>query len=104
MYMKNRIRVLFLSIFLLVPATRVQAADITPEQLVNEARAQVTSVSIHEVKEMLDADADVIFLDVRDREEFRKGHLPGALNISRGLLEFVVSDKIPDKNAKIVVY
>jgi rhodanese-related sulfurtransferase len=80
------------------------AADRTPEELVNEARAQVTSVSIHDVKKMLDAGEDVILLDVRDGNEFGKGHLPGALNISRGLLEFVVADKIPDKNAKIVVY
>lgn len=103
--MKTTISVLFLILaapFLFMDG--LGAAERTPEQLVNEARAQVTSVSIHDVKKMLDAGEDVILLDVRDGNEFGKGHLPGALNISRGLLEFVVADEIPDKNAKIVVY
>jgi predicted sulfurtransferase len=103
--MKTNVMVLLLTItapFLFM--NDLGAADRTPEQLVNEARARVTSVSIHDVKKMLDAGEDVILLDVRDGDEFGKGHLPGALNISRGLLEFVVADKIPDKNAKIVVY
>jgi predicted sulfurtransferase len=82
----------------------LQAADKTPQQLVEEARTQITSVSILDVETMLDAGEDIIILDVRDKEEFQKGHLPAALNISRGLLEFMVEDKIPDKNAKIIVY
>ena len=45
-----------------------------------------------------------IFIDVRTEKEFKKGHLPGAINIPRGKLEFVVEKKIPDYKAKIVVY
>jgi predicted sulfurtransferase len=102
-------RIKFTVLFLIIASSLLltdilQAADKTPEQLVDEARAQVTSVSIHDVKKMLDTGENIIVLDVRDKEEFRKGHLPGALHISRGLLEFMVADKMPDKNAKIVVY
>jgi phage shock protein E len=103
--MINKVMAFFLIIaasFLIMDS--LQAADKTPEQLVDEARAQVTSVSIHDVKKMLDTGEAVILLDVRDRDEFGKSHLPGALHISRGLLEFMVTDKIPDKNVKIVVY
>lgn len=82
----------------------IHAADKTPEQLVTEARTEVVSVSIHDVKKMLDAGEEIILLDVRDKEEFSKSRLPGSVNISRGLLEFMVADKIPDKNAKIIVY
>ena len=32
------------------------------------------------------------------------GHVPGAMDIPRGLLEFKVGKKVPDKNAKIIVY
>ncbi|HDL20951.1 MAG TPA: rhodanese-like domain-containing protein [Nitrospirae bacterium] len=46
----------------------------------------------------------IIILDVRDKEEFEKEHIKGAINISRGLLEFLVENKIPDKKARIVVY
>ncbi len=103
--MKNKFIFLFPVIFFsLLYTDSVRAADKTPEQLVDKARAQVTSVSIHDVKKMLDTEENVIILDVRDKEEYEKGHIPGAIHISRGLLEFMVEDKISDKNARIVVY
>jgi len=103
MRMKFTVLLLIIASSLLFTGS-LQAADKTPQQLVEEARTQITSVSILDVKTMLDAGEDIILLDVRDKEEFQKGHLPGALNISRGLLEFMVEDKIPDKDAKIIVY
>ena len=81
-----------------------KAADKTPEQMVQEARAQVKEVTLQEAKKMMDSGEKIVLLDVRDKEEYEKEHIPGAINISRGLLEFLVQDKIPDKQAKIVVY
>jgi len=81
-----------------------KAADKTPEQMVREARAQVREVTLQEAKKMMDSDENVVLLDVRNKEEYEKEHIAGAINISRGLLEFLVQDKIPDKQAKIVVY
>lgn len=81
-----------------------KAADKTPEQMVQEARAQVKEVTLQEAKKMMDSGEKIVLLDVRDKEEYEKEHIAGAINISRGLLEFLVQDKIPDKQAKIVVY
>lgn len=75
----------------------------TPGQLIREAKAAITEVSVEEAKKMMDNKEKVIFLDVRDKEEYEKGHLPGAINMSRGLLDFHVSEIIEDKDAKIVV-
>lgn len=80
------------------------AADKTPEQMVKEAKAVIKEVSIDDVKKMIDTKENIIFLDVTDKQEFEGGHLPGAIHISRGTLEFKVALNIPDKNAKIVVY
>jgi len=82
---------------------RAAAADKTPEQMVEDAKQRIREVSIAQVRDMLDAREGVIILDVRDRHEFAEGHIPGALNISRGSLEFKVGMLIPDKNARIVV-
>jgi rhodanese-related sulfurtransferase len=79
------------------------AADKTPEQMVEEAKQAIREVSVAEVRKLLDAKAGIIVLDVRDRHEFAEGHIPGALNISRGSLEFKVGTVIPDKDARIVV-
>jgi len=81
-----------------------KAADKTPEQIVQEARAQVKEVPIQEVKKMMDSGEKIVLLDVRDKEEFEKEHIAGAINISRGMLEFLVQGKIPDKQTRIIVY
>ncbi len=95
---------LYIIIFILFVTGTITASDKTPEQLVAEARNQVSSVSIHDVKKMLEANEDMIILDITDKDEFTKSHIKGVMHISRGLLEFIVRDKIPDKNIKIVVY
>jgi rhodanese-related sulfurtransferase len=70
----------------------------------DSAKAAIKKVSAENVKKAIDSKEKAIILDVRDGGEFAAGHLPGAINISRGTLEFVVFGKIPDQNAKIYVY
>lgn len=85
-------------------ATAVHAVDFkTPELLLSEAKSAIKQVTVQELKQMLDKKEQVILLDVRDRDEFEKRHLPGAIHMSRGNLEFHLNEIIPDKNAKIVV-
>lgn len=95
---------LVISFFVLYSASVVHAVDKTPEQVVREAKASISEVSIDEVKKIIDNRENIILLDVRDSEEYETGHIPGAINISRGSLDFKVHLIIPDKNAKIVVY
>ena len=103
--MNRIIMIQFIYIFLIIlSAPIIQAEDITSEQLVQAARSEVNSISINDLKKMIDDKEDLIILDIRDKEEFLKSHIQGARHISRGLLEFMVTDKIPDKNARIVVY
>ncbi len=71
---------------------------------VAKAKAEIKKVSAAEVKAAIDKQEKAVILDVRDPEEYKAGHLPGAINISRGKLEFTVWDRIPDKDAKIYVY
>ena len=82
----------------------VQAADTTPAQLVQEAKAAINEVSVQDVKKMIDSKEKVIFLDIRDPSEYEKEHLPGAIHMSRGLVDLHGHEILPDKNAKIVVY
>lgn len=103
MYRKNAFVFTLLMYILLMPLS-LKAADKTPEQLVQEARSQVKVVSLQDVKKMMDSDEKITILDIRDKEEYEKEHIAGAINISRGLLEFLVQNKIPDKNARIIVY
>ncbi|MCF8084577.1 MAG: hypothetical protein K9M96_15940 [Deltaproteobacteria bacterium] len=82
---------------------QAMAADMTAEDIVSEAKKNVCEISVSEAKKCLD-EGGYIFLDCREPKEFKMGHVPGAMNIPRGLMEFKVTKKIPDKNANIVVY
>jgi molybdopterin/thiamine biosynthesis adenylyltransferase/rhodanese-related sulfurtransferase len=49
-------------------------------------------------------DSGPLFLDVRERDEWEEGHVPGAIHIPRGNLESRVEQAAPDRDRTIVVY
>jgi len=73
------------------------------QDLIGEARRAINTITVGEAKRLLDS-GDYMFIDVREPDEFKMGHIPGAVNIPRGLLEFRIGGQVPGKNAKIVVY
>ena len=58
----------------------------TAHDLVEAARKEIQEVPLDQAEDAI-KNADLL-LDVRDADEYRAGHIPGAVNISRGLLEF----------------
>jgi rhodanese-related sulfurtransferase len=56
--------------------------------MLREARASVGLESAASVADELAASAAVV-IDVRQRDEFATGHIPGSLSVPRGLLEFI---------------
>ncbi len=55
--------------------------------LVAAAKQNITEISVEEAKEQL---PNMLVLDVREPSEFEAGHIPGAVNIPRGVLEFKI--------------
>lgn len=106
--MRNRgkvVTVLVCVIFMLCLSSLGFAAEPKgPMDFVNAAKAKISEVTVQQVKADLDAGKKIILLDVRSKEEFDAGHLPYAVNVSRGLLEWMIFSAVPDKNANIVVY
>ena len=103
--MRNTVLIvaLMLGIALVFNAPVALAKDMTAKDLVEKAKKNITMISLDEAKALFDK-GGIIFLDCRDSKEYKAGHIPGAINISRGLLEFKIEGKIPDKNANIVMY
>jgi len=85
-----------------------QAKPAGPPQIVKDmvakAKAEIKKVPAAEVKAAIDKKEKVVILDVRDPNEYAAGHLPGAINVSRGTLEFNIWSKVSDQNAKMYVY
>lgn len=76
----------------------------TYKELMDEARAAVPEVTVDDVKARLANGRRPVLLDVREREEYREGHLEGALALPRGFLEMRVEEAVPDKSAPVVAY
>ena len=76
----------------------------TAHDLVTAAKARVTELHAAELEPAL-LRADVL-LDVREADEFAAGHLPGAIHVPRGLLEFKLSGTpaLAAHDLKVVLY
>ena len=61
----------------------------TAHDLVLQAKANVREITLQDAEEAI-RQSDVL-LDVREADEFAAGHLPGAVLVPRGLLEFKLS-------------
>jgi rhodanese-related sulfurtransferase len=76
----------------------------TYSDLIAEARDSVKIVQLQEVHRRLEQKEPMVLVDVREKEEFRAGFIPGAISLPRGWFEQQFEAKLPDKNAPIVVY
>jgi rhodanese-related sulfurtransferase len=61
--------------------------DKTLADFVRAARARIREIGVEEFDEMIENHDDVLVVDVREPEEFHRGHIPGALSVPRGILE-----------------
>ncbi|MBS1190451.1 MAG: beta-lactamase domain protein [Rhodocyclaceae bacterium] len=74
-------------------------------QLLSEAAAGVPFMSLAELKAQVDGGlTDMILLDVREREAYDAGHIPGARLLPRGQLELRVNQELPDSTKRILTY
>jgi rhodanese-related sulfurtransferase len=73
-------------------------------RIVEEARQRVHETSVDEVKAKLDRGEKFLLVDVREESEYAKDHLPGAIHLSKGIIERDVEERIPNLQAPIVLY
>jgi rhodanese-related sulfurtransferase len=75
----------------------------TATDLINDAKRRITEVGAAAVLGMQEQGEPVVYLDVREQNEWNLGHLPRATFIPRGLLESQVEQRVP-RDAAVVVY
>jgi glyoxylase-like metal-dependent hydrolase (beta-lactamase superfamily II)/rhodanese-related sulfurtransferase len=77
----------------------------TVAQMLGEAAANVPFMSLDELKACVGAETGLlIVLDVRERDAFDAGHIPGARLLPRGQLELRVNEELTDPTKRILVY
>ena len=101
--MKKRFLLFALAFTLSLGFVASSLADMSKDNLLNEAKMEIREISVEQAKVLFDH-GEALFIDCRNPREYRAGHVPGAINVPRGLLEFDIAEKAPDKNTDIVVY
>jgi len=74
------------------------------KDILSQAKKQIREVSVHEVNAAIENRKDFTLLDVREKEEWDEGHLPGAVFLPRGFLEVKVEKTVTDKSTPVIVY
>src|SRR4026208_1419977 len=73
------------------------------QKLVVEAKKHITEISPQDAAAKLNS-GEAIVIDVRDKDEWDEGHIPGATPMSRGTIELDVEEKGPDSNPMIICH
>lgn len=79
----------------------------TVAQMLSEAAAKVPFMSLAELRARVEAAGDglnLVVLDVRERDAYEAGHVPGARLLPRGQLELRVNQTLPDPTQRILAY
>jgi rhodanese-related sulfurtransferase len=75
----------------------------TGQDLIDEAKRQIEEVTPEQVREMQSRGERVVYLDVREPNEWNLGRLPHAVFLPRGNLESKVEGMI-DRAQRVVIY
>ena len=73
-------------------------------KLVNEAKKQVKETNVADVKLRMDSGEKFLLVDVREDNEWEKGHLPGAVHMGRGVIERDIETQVPETSTKMILY
>src|SRR6266487_3951093 len=80
-------------------------------EIMRQARRQVPEWTPTQVQETLAEQheagrdqQDIVLVDVREKNEWNEGYIPGAIHVPRGFLELQIEEAVPDKSKTVVLY
>ena len=80
-------------------------------EILRQARKQIPQWSATQVHDAFEQkqesgaeDQDFVLVDVREKNEWNEGHIPGAVHVPRGYLELQIEEAVPDTSKKVVLY
>jgi rhodanese-related sulfurtransferase len=72
-------------------------------KIVDDAKSRVREISVDQARKKLEAGTAKV-IDVREESEWTAGHVRGAEYLGRGILERDIEQRVPDKNAELILY
>lgn len=71
-------------------------------RLAADARSRISEITPDEAAEA--ARRHAVLVDVREKSEYHRGHIPGAILLPRGLIELEIEKRVPDASTEIILY
>jgi molybdopterin/thiamine biosynthesis adenylyltransferase/rhodanese-related sulfurtransferase len=71
-------------------------------EVIRQIKQQVQEIDPAEVSEHLGN--GVVLVDVRESDEWDRGHIPGAVHVPRSYLESRIDAAAPDRDARVILY
>jgi sulfur-carrier protein adenylyltransferase/sulfurtransferase len=75
----------------------------TYRELLQQVKGEIDEIDASNARDMIASEEPVI-VDVRERDEWDEGHLPGAVHVPRGHLESRIERAAPDKAHPVLLY
>jgi rhodanese-related sulfurtransferase len=72
-------------------------------RLVVDAKSRVREVNVDEARRKLET-GKAKLIDVREESEWEAGHARGAQHLGKGVIERDIEERVPDKNAELILY
>ena len=72
--------------------------------IVEEAKKEISELSVDEVKGMMDNKEEFTLIDCREQDEWSKGHIQGAKYLGKGVVERDIESQYPNPNEPLVFY
>jgi len=74
----------------LSPLSIAQNLPSVVTQKIQMAQKHINTIGMEEYRKVVESPGDALIVDVREPQEYAAGHVPGAINIPRGVLEFQI--------------
>lgn len=86
-------------------SSRSAAAGLqSKKELKRIAHSKITKVTVDSLESMKEKNQSYILVDIRTEDEFKAGHIEGAVWIPRGFIEFRLRKLTMDADANVILY
>ncbi|MEI6685077.1 MAG: rhodanese-like domain-containing protein [Planctomycetota bacterium] len=72
--------------------------------IAHDAKKNVKETTVLDVKSRLDKGEKLLLIDVREGSEFATDHIPGAIHLSKGVIERDIELAVPSFATEIILY
>ncbi len=74
------------------------------QSMVQDAKSRIQEIKVDQLKSAQASGEKLTLIDVREDNEWAAGHAAGAIHLGRGIIERDIESKVPQKDARIVLY